>query len=361
MKIAGKANLPAVPTGKVLQFGWRPGAATNEYYGGLLDDIQMYDEVLKAEQVKQLFEHPGTAVVTATTKASGPSPADAVKDAPSNVVLTWTAGMYTKGLPAKHQVFFSETFSDVNGIAGGVVQDEERYPATGSLDLDLGKTYYWRVDEANSITGWDRGDIWSFTVADYVVVDSFEDYNDIEPDRIFDVWLDGWSDSANGSVIGNSTSPFAEQKIVHTDKQAMPFRYENGGPAKYSEAVVYLDDLGGPRDWTQGGVKVLSLWVRGRPAGTPPAGNQAEPMYVAVSNKNGRTGTVYHTDPKVTITDTWSEWTIDLKQFSDQGVNLTDVHKLAVGFGDKNSPQLGGTGMAYFDDIRLYLPKPAAK
>ncbi len=361
LKKAGTANLPAVPTGTVLQFGSRPGIGAGEYYKGLLDDIQMYDEILTAEQLKPLFENPGTTVVTATIKASGPSPAEGAKDVLSDAVLTWTPGLYTKGLPAKHRVFFSADFDDVNGVATGVVQDGERYPATESLDLDLGKTYYWRVDEANSVTGWDRGDIWTFTVADYLVVDSFEDYNDIEPDRIFDVWLDGWSDSANGSVVGNPTSPFAEQTIVHSGKQAMPFRYENGGPAKYSEAVVYLDDLSCPRDWTTGEVKVLSLWVRGRLPGTPPSGNQAELMYVALSSKNGRTGTIYHTDPKVTVTNAWTEWTIDLKQFSDQGVNLTDISKLTIGFGDKNSPQLGGTGMMYFDDIRLYLPRPAPK
>jgi hypothetical protein len=212
------------------------------------------------------------------------------------------------------------------------------------------------VDEANSVTGWDAGDVWRFTVASYLVVDSFEDYNDVEPRRIFDAWMDGWDDPANGSVIGHATAPFAERTIVHGGKQAMPFLYEDGGPAKYSEAVVYLDDLKCPRDWTTQGVKVLSLWFRGRPAGA--AGNQAEPLYVAISNKNGRIGTIYHTDPKATTTDAWTEWTIDLQQFSDQGVNLADVSKLALGFGDKKSSLLGGTGRMYFDDIRLYVPKP---
>jgi hypothetical protein len=45
-------------------------------------------------------------------------------------------------------------------------------------------------------------------------------------------------------------------------------------------------------------------------------------------------------------------WNIDLQLFADLGVDLTNVNKIAIGFGDKNNPQ-GGTGTVYFDDIRL--------
>jgi len=39
-------------------------------------------------------------------------------------------------------------------------------------------------------------------------------------------------------------------------------------------------------------------------------------------------------------------------------VGLTNVNTLAIGFGDKNNLQAGGTGMVFFDDIRLYRPTP---
>ena len=54
--------------------------------------------------------------------------------------------------------------------------------------------------------------------------------------------------------------------------------------------------------------------------------------------------------------DTWTEWTIDLQAFADQGVNLANVNTIAIGFGDKNNPLAGGSGIIYFDDIRLYPP-----
>jgi len=43
-------------------------------------------------------------------------------------------------------------------------------------------------------------------------------------------------------------------------------------------------------------------------------------------------------------------------------VNLANVNTIAIGFGDKNNLQAGGSGMVFFDDIRLYrptLPEPA--
>jgi hypothetical protein len=50
------------------------------------------------------------------------------------------------------------------------------------------------------------------------------------------------------------------------------------------------------------------------------------------------------------------EWTIDLQAFADQGVDLANVDTIALGLGNKDNPQAGGSGTMYFDDIRLYPP-----
>ncbi len=102
------------------------------------------------------------------------------------------------------------------------------------------------------------------------------------------------------------------------------------------------------RDWTEEGVGVLSLWFYGD------ASNAAERMYVALNGS----AVVYHDNPNATQIDTWTEWTIDLQEFAAQGVNLTNVNTIAIGFGDKNNLQAGGSGMVLFDDIRLYRPAP---
>jgi len=85
--------------------------------------------------------------------------------------------------------------------------------------------------------------------------------------------------------------------------------------------------------------------------------NDAEPMYVAVSNTAGDPAVVYHDDPNAAQTDTWTEWLIPLQEFAEQGVDLTDVDWIAIGFGIKdNVTTAGGSGTMYFDDIRLYRP-----
>ena len=46
---------------------------------------------------------------------------------------------------------------------------------------------------------------------------------------------------------------------------------------------------------------------------------------------------------------------IPLQTFADQGVDLTNVDKIAIGLGSgANMPAPGGTGTMYIDDIRLY-------
>jgi hypothetical protein len=89
--------------------------------------------------------------------------------------------------------------------------------------------------------------------------------------------------------------------------------------------------------------------------------NVAEPLYVAVSNSAGTPAVVVHDDPAAANIDTWTEWIIPLQTFADQGINLTNVDSVALGLGDRNNPQPGGSGKMYFDDIRLYQPREAAE
>jgi hypothetical protein len=72
-----------------------------------------------------------------------------------------------------------------------------------------------------------EGDVWNFTTQEYLIVDDFESYNDLDPtdpetNRIFNAWLDGYDIQTNGSIVGYEAPPFAEQSIVHSDRQSMP-------------------------------------------------------------------------------------------------------------------------------------------
>jgi hypothetical protein len=65
---------------------------------------------------------------------------------------------------------------------------------------------------------------------------------------------------------------------------------------------------------------------------------------------------MYHDDPAATQISAWTEWTIDLQQFSNQGVDLTNVTSITIGFGTPGTATAGSAGSMLFDDIRLYRP-----
>ncbi len=279
-----------------------------------------------------------------------PNPANGVVDVTQTPILTWVPGVFAD----THEVYFG---TDAEAVKNANTSSPE-YKGTGDLgaesfepgQLEWNTTYYWRIDEANN-TGADSpwtGPLWSFTTANFLIIDDFESYNDLDPEdpesnRIFNAWIDGYDDPTNGSLVGYDNPPFAEQTIVHGGNQSMPLFYDNS--VGYSEAALTLTY---PRDWTENGVTTLSIWFRGI------SDNAAETLYVALNGS----AVVNHDNPDVAQITTWTEWTMDLQVFTDQGVNLANVNTISLGLGNKNNPLAGGSGTMYFDDIRLYPPAP---
>jgi len=267
-------------------------------------------------------------------------------------VLTWSPSVFA----TSHQIYFG-TDKDAVRNANTGSPEYKGSSDLGSETFDPGKlewdaTYYWRVDEVNNTnpsSPW-MGLVWSFTTANFLIVDDFESYNDLDPadpesNRIFNAWIDGYGVPTNGSLVGYENPPFAEQTIVHGGNQSMPLFYDNS--VGYSEATLTLTY---PRDWTENGVETLTIWFRGN------SDNAAEPMYVALNDS----AVVTHDNPDAAQITTWTQWNIDLQAFADQGVNLANVDTIALGLGNKSNPQAGGSGTMYFDDIRLFPPPPEA-
>jgi len=269
------------------------------------------------------------------------NPANGAVDVTQTPVLTWTPGF-----GASHEIYFGTDAASLELKGSGNLGSESYEPG----QLEWNTTYYWRVNEANNANAdspW-TGPLWSFTTANFLVVDDFESYNDLDPadpesNRIFNAWIDGYDDPTNGSLVGYDAPPFAEQTIVHGGNQSMPLYYDNS--VGYSEATLTLTY---PRDWTENGVTTLTIWFRGN------SDNAAETLYVALNGS----AVVSHDNPDAAQITTWTEWTIDLQAFADQGVNLSNVNTIILGLGNKNNPLAGGSGTMYFDDIRLYPPPP---
>jgi hypothetical protein len=276
---------------------------------------------------------------TTVGAVSNPSPAKGAVDVTQTPILTWTPGVFG----ASHEVYFGTDASSLELKSSGNRGEDSFEPG----ELDWNTTYYWRIDEANNAnpdSPW-TGPLWSFTTANFLIIDDFESYNDInegEPgsNRIYLAWVDGFDNPAiNGSVVGHPNPPFAEQTIVHGGLQSMPMSYDN--TVGKSEATLTLTSN---RDWTVNGVNRLTIWFRGS------SSNAAEQLYVTL-NGNAR---VDHDNPDAARATRWTEWNIPLQAFADQGVNLSNVNSITLGL----SSVTGGIGMMYFDDIRLYRPAP---
>jgi hypothetical protein len=529
----GTGNLrPGIIGGNSEAGGYNGGTAVPD-----LDDIRIYSRALTQEEIVLVMR--GDPLL-----AWSPNPSDgSMPDIDNATPLAWSAG----DMVSRHDVYFgldrdavaNADTSDATGVYRGSQAGTSFTPAEG-VEWG-GGPYYWRVDENNTDGTVTAGRVWTFTVADFILVDNFESYtdNDAAGEAIWQHWIDGFGIPTNGAQAGYLVPPYTEQTIVNGGGQSMPLLYDNTAGVRNSEAVLALT---APRNWTNHGVAVLSLWFRGYPpsvgsftegpvgtftmtgsgddiwntsdefhfayktltgpgtivarvdsianthawakagvmiretldadskyafavlssasgvatqsrmdtgvgaTGTTEAGiaaphwvklerdvagfftvshstngstwvpvagslannipmgsdvyiglavtshnaaatceakfsnvtttgnvgaqwmnqdigilaNAAEPFYVSLSNANGTTGVVTNSDVNTAVTDVWTEWQIDLSEFANQGVNLADVDKIAVGLGATGNPAAaGGSGTMFIDDIVLLRPAPA--
>ena len=261
-------------------------------------------------------------------QAKSPQPANAATGVAVDASLTWRPGREA----GSHKVFVG---ADQAAVAGGTAAAQTvTDPSFTPSGLNFGTTYYWKVDEVNTVTY--PGDVWSFTTQTYTVVEDFESYNDTG-NRLYDTWIDGLTDGKSGSQVGYDTSPFAEGTIIHGGKQSMPFLYNNAGAVTTSEATRTFASA---QDWTRGGAKTLVLYFYGDPA------NAAGQVYVKINGAK-----VVFSGANAVKTAGWTQWNIGL---AATGVNLKSVTKLTIGV------EGSGKGKLLVDDLLLYANAPAA-
>ena len=75
---------------------------------------------------------------------------------------------------------------------------------------------------------------------------------------------------------------------------------------------------------------------------------------------SARLAVVVHDDPAAATIDTWTEWVIPLQAFADQGIDLINVDRIAIGLGTQGNMTVpGGAGKMFIDDIGLYRTRTA--
>ncbi len=272
---------------------------------------------------------------------------------PLSSLLEWQPGYYASDVNA-HVVYFGTDFNDVCDATGGTPQTEPNYTATG---LELGKEYFWRVDEVNT-AGPDPciwpGDTWSFTVGDYRVIDEF-DYDSW--DDMSDFWQIYDADYDIG-CLGGDMGGGAGLALAHG---TMAYTYDNNGTVTgidYFSEVRYVFPAEA-NNLTEGDaettLRALSLDHVGN------ADNAADPnydrMYVGLESSDGNLEIIWN--PDVSAQEKLSgQFNIDLDEFIDAGVDVNDVAYLYLGFGIRcNWENVGGDGIVTFDNIRVYPPR----
>jgi hypothetical protein len=152
----------------------RPSLTRDDWFDGWIDELRFSDEALEPSQ----FLISGWDIGGATR----PDPRNEATDVcPEDVVLTWRT-WEDAGDVNGHDVYFSTDYTSVknaqvgddpNNVYKGR-QDSNTYPEVGSLNLELGTTYYWRIDEVNEDDPniW-PGAVWRFRTQDGNAMDPF--------------------------------------------------------------------------------------------------------------------------------------------------------------------------------------------
>ena len=299
------------------------GGAVAQYVRMTVNSVQGFAPQASLSEVRFFF---------IPTLASRPSPVSGATDVAPDLLLSWGRNGREAG---QHKIYVGSDPSDLP-LAGSV--NESSFD-TLALDLQLGQTYAWRVDEVNEAedpSTW-TGDTWSFTTVGTIIIDDMESYKDEEFFEIWATWVDGFDDPANnGSLVGNGVTGSPETDIVHGGGKSLPLHYGNGA-ALSSEAT---QTFASAQDWSKHGIRSLSLSFHG--SGDNPSGK----LYVKINN----TRVDYQGLSDALQRAQWMVFNIDLVA---EVADLTNITSLTVGIEGG-----GATGVIYVDDIRLDSSAP---
>ncbi|MHC4206210.1 MAG: PA14 domain-containing protein, partial [Planctomycetota bacterium] len=165
-----------------------------------------------------------------------PSPPNNSQFIDPNADLSWNPGWGAK----LHYVYFGDNFDDVNNATGATMQITTSY----ALDtLELGKTYYWRVDESDGRQTY-TGDVWSFTAT--------SGGGGLKGEYF-----------ANENLAGAPAYTQLDQQIDFSwsDSPGLPLQNDNWSVRWTADLNILLEDTYTFSVWSEGGTR---LWIDGQ-------------------------------------------------------------------------------------------------
>ena len=315
-------------------------------FNGAIDELRVMDRALIPDEFL-IRGDPNLAWL--------PRPFHNAIDVPVTTDLEWEPGDYA----SSHEVYFGTNWYKVNDANNDAnywpdIFKGKQDPCSYELPtLDLGATYYWRIDEVNDTT-YDRwkGNIWRFAIADFILIDNFDDDTAQDPPK---------NDWKNGAVLGTGAQITLRSTPPVIGEHSMRYYYTNHfdygyGWGYYSEIqTISLE----PNDWDYYDIRVISLWFYGQ------SGNDATEYETQMNlglEDDSNYAVVWYGGPGAPegeeITDVqveeWQLWEVRTNRFAN--INFSDVNKICIGFGTRGWPDPSGYGTVYFDEINLYPP-----
>jgi hypothetical protein len=257
------------------------------------------------------------------SRAAYPSPADHSRGVSSAPTLRWSPGRGAQN----HVVYFGPSPAEVGERAQPVKKPQQPQEASAFSPgiLELGRTYYWRVDEIVAGQSVVAGEIWQFEVA---ACEKIADFESSLADWQFGEGRFAW--------VGASRSP----DPVYEGGQSMALHF-GVWPA---DRTGVIRTFSGPQDWASLKATTFQLAFRGH------SDNVLAPRpYVTLSDGTTSATIAWEGDPNVIRQPQWHLWTLPLAGF--QAVDLARVRSLVVGVSGDAASYAWGT--LYLDAIAL--------
>jgi hypothetical protein len=297
------------------------------------DYIVAYDDHPRASLTVIYDETADETIVTSSipdvNKAYDPSPANGANVVRSELnELSWMPG----DSATEHHIYFgldeaavdAADISDTSGIYRGTQPlSETSYDL--AEQLELGEVYYWRIDESDGETVW-KGDVWSFTLADYLLIDDMDSYQSA---------TEQWQISGSGSLA-------LDTDLVRSSPQSLEVSY-------WGSDVVVSREFATAQDWTVENVAAIFTALKGTNF------NAYTEVKLRLEDASANSAEVFYDDPNALTDDEdylgWNHWNASLGDFT--GVDMQNVKKISYILPNAAA----GVGTIYIEDIRLYIPR----
>ncbi len=195
---------------------------------GSYNEFRIYDSVLSADNALANYQAGPDVLVEHLEPPADPDPADSAQNIWPVVTLKWDS--VNTGI-INHIVYLDD---DAEAVKAATVESVGIYRATlpaetesySIADLEIDKTYYWRIDEVAADSTVVRGNLWQFHTAN-LLASARAPFDDAVGVGVYSQWR--WSEGFNAS---------GHDVYWGLSLDSLQLRSQNQGDASYNPPVL---------------------------------------------------------------------------------------------------------------------------